>query len=237
MIRWQPWAVINAAGYVRVDDAEHDRARCRRVNAVGPSIPVAVCHRRGVRLLTFSSDLVFDGLGGQPYVESDPVSPLNIDGRTKVECERRVLALDPDALVVRTSAFFGARDAHNFVTQTLDALFAGRRVRAAADAIVSPTYVPHLVDASLDLLIDGACGLWHLANAGEVTWAGFGRQVATTAGINAGAIDPCSWRELDLVAIRPRYRALGTERGVPLPLLADALVRYFRERRALSAAA
>ena len=105
-----------------------------------------------------------------PYVESDPVGPLNVYGRTKIEAERRVLALDPAALVVRTSAFFGPSDRANFVTRVLDTLERGETVRAASDAIVSPTYVPDLVNRALDLLIDGAAGVWHLANAGALSW-------------------------------------------------------------------
>ena len=74
----------------------------------------------------------------------------------------------PDALVVRTSAFFGPWDAHNFVVRTLDAIQRGEPWRAAADVVVSPTYVPDLVDATLDLLIDSERGIWHLTNDGAV---------------------------------------------------------------------
>ena len=91
--RWRPWAIVNAAGYVRVDEAERERVACRRANAVGPAVLAAVCRKAGIQLVTFSSDLVFDGQRQRPYVESDPVGPLNIYGRSKVEAERRVLAL------------------------------------------------------------------------------------------------------------------------------------------------
>ena len=100
-------------------------ATCRRVNAIGPAILAMVCRKAGVRLLTFSSDLVFDGGHQEPYLERDPVAPLNIYGQSKAEGERRVLALNPSALVVRTSAFFGPSDEANFVTRALSAL-AGR---------------------------------------------------------------------------------------------------------------
>jgi len=126
---------------------------------VGPSVLAMVCRQRGIQLVTFSSDLVFDGATHRPYVESDPVAPLNIYGRTKAEAERRVLALAPGALVIRTSAFFGPSDRANFVTRLLETLSAGGTFRAASDAIVSPTYVPDLVDRALDLLIDGASGV------------------------------------------------------------------------------
>jgi dTDP-4-dehydrorhamnose reductase len=235
--RLKPWAVVNAAGYVRVDEAERDRAACRRTNAVGPSILAAACRMSKIRLLTFSSDLVFDGGSRAPYLESDPVFPLNIYGRTKAEAERRVLAIDPGALIVRTSAFFGPSDNHNFVTVALNTLAGGHRFRASADEVVSPTYVPDLVDASLDLLIDGAGGVWHLANSGAVTWAELAVRAAQAAGLDASRVMACPSQDLQRTAVRPVYSVLGTERGTLLPDLDDSLARYVRERDALGTAA
>jgi dTDP-4-dehydrorhamnose reductase len=235
--RVKPWAIVNAAGYVRVDTAERDRAACRRANAVGPAVLAATCRQSGIRLLTFSSDLVFDGNQRVPYVESNSVSPLNIYGRTKVEAERRVLALLPDALVVRTSACFGPWDRQNFVTRALSALASGQGFRAPADEVVSPTYVPDLVDASLDLLIDEARGLWHLANKGEVSWAEFAARAAAAAGLDGRRIVPSSATDLGRLARRPAYSVLGSERGSGLPDLDDALARYVRDRHALGSAA
>ena len=74
---YEPWAIINAAGYVRVDDAETDADLCHRENVTGPTCLASECANRELPLVTFSSDLVFDGLKGAPYVETDPTSPLN----------------------------------------------------------------------------------------------------------------------------------------------------------------
>ena len=172
------------------------------------------------------------GRAGAPYVESDAVAPLSVYGTTKAEAERRVLALLPSALVVRTSAFFGPRDEHNFVTLTLSSLAAGDPVRVAADAVVSPTYVPDLVDAVLDLLIDGETGLWHLTNAGALTWAELAEAAASAAGIPAETLVPVRTASLGLPAKRPLYSALASERGLPLPPLDDALARYAAARAA-----
>jgi dTDP-4-dehydrorhamnose reductase len=233
----RPWAIVNAAGYVRVDEAEANARACRRVNAVAAAILAVVCRKAGIRLLTFSSDQVFDGEAAQPYVETDAVAPVNVYGHTKAEAERRVLALAPSALVVRTSAFFGPWDHYNFVTMALDAVGSGHAFRAAADITVSPTYVPDLVDASLDLLIDGASGMWHLANDGAVTWAQFAERAAHHAGLNAGWIDACSLESMRLSAARPRYSVLGTTHGQVLPSLDDSLARYVHARRRLGTAA
>jgi len=229
MDRFEPWAVINAAGYVRVDDAEHQRDLCLRDNASGPALLAASCKTRGLALLTFSSDLVFNGKMRRPYVESDSPAPLNVYGATKLKAERSVLEILPQALVIRSSAFFGPWDKYNFASLALDALSQGLLFRAASDATISPTYVPDLVNASLDLLIDGECGIWHLANTGQVTWADFACLLAQQAGYNASLVQAQPGRLLGLSARRPTYSALASERGSLLPPLEDAVGRYLAE--------
>lgn len=225
----KPWAVINAAGYVRVDDAEREPDACLRINAIGPAILADACAIRGIELLTFSSDLVFDGTRAAPYVESDIVSPLNVYGRSKAEAEARVLQVHPTSLVVRTSAFFGPWDEYNFLTIALRTLASGQPFLAATDSVVSPTYVPDLVNASLDLLIDGECGLWHLANSGQSSWADLAKFAAKQRGLDVNRIEACSMQALSLLAPRPSYSVLGSERGVLLPPLENAIDRYFHE--------
>jgi dTDP-4-dehydrorhamnose reductase len=235
--RHEAWAVVNASGYVRLDDAESDRERCFRENALGPEVLAAACARRGLRLLTFSSDQVFDGARTAPWVERDTPSPLNVYGASKLAAERAVRLAHDGALVVRTSAFFGPWDRHNFVFYALEALAAGRRFRAARDVHVSPTYVPDLVHACLDLLVDGESGIWHLANDGGASWAELARRAAALAGIEAGALDACMHAELGQPAPRPAYAVLGSERGRLLPSLDDALRRFIGARAAEAAAA
>ena len=228
--RLEPWLVVNGAGYVRVDDAEADHERCHRENALGPEILARACAKRGVALVSFSSDLVFDGAKSEPYDEQDRPSPLCVYGRSKLEAEARVLDAHPAAMIVRTSAFFGPWDEHNFVTTSLRDLAAGRCVRAAHDTVVSPTYVPDLVHACLDLAIDGESGLWHLTNDGRTTWAELARAVAELAGHDADRIIEVPGHTLARRARRPLYSALTSERGALLPTLDDALRRY-REAR------
>ena len=228
---FEPWAVVNAAGYVRVDDAELEPELCRRENADGPRVLASACAARGAALVTFSSDLVFDGSARRPYVESDRSAPLSVYGRSKAEAEARVLAALPAALVVRASAFFGPWDEYNFVTLALGALAAGERFAAADDAVVSPTYVPDLVSATLDLLIDGERGIWHLSNQGALSWAELARRAARLAGLDETLIDARPTASYGLRAPRPLYRALGSERAALLPPLDGALARYMGERK------
>ncbi|MGB8130229.1 MAG: family 1 glycosylhydrolase [Candidatus Angelobacter sp.] len=224
---WRPWAIVNTAGYVRVDDAEFETERCSRENIMGPAMLAAACANRGIKLLSFSSDLVFDGQKSTPYMESDSANPLNWYGRSKAEAERAVLALSPTALMIRTSAFFGPWDEYNFVTATLRALHRGEEVTAVSDYVVSPTYVPDLVHASLNLLVDDARGIWHLANQGSVTWSELAMMAADMAGVGTGLLTHsknCDWRAR---AVRPRYSVLRSERADLMPSLMDGLSRYF----------
>jgi dTDP-4-dehydrorhamnose reductase len=227
--RARPWAVINAAGYVRVDEAENEAARCMRENAEGPAVLAAECAARGVRLVTFSSDLVFDGERATPYTESDTVAPLNVYGVSKAQAEADVLGSLASALVIRTSAFFGPWDEYNFVTRALRALGEGQPVIAADDLFVSPTYVPDLVNTSLDLLMDGEGSVWHLANAGAISWAELARLAASSAGLDQEAVEPRPAAALGYVAARPRYSVMTSERGDLMPSLEDALSRYCHE--------
>jgi dTDP-4-dehydrorhamnose reductase len=220
---------VNAAGYVRVDDAEVDSERCMRENATGPAMLALACENRRIKLASFSSDLVFDGKKSVPYVESDPVRPLNVYGRSKAEAEAAVLTLSPDALMIRTSAFFGPWDHYNFVTATLKALLNGEEVSAVCDYIVSPTYVPDLVQGSLDLLLDGAHGVWHLANQGAVTWSELALMAARMANVSTARVAHSKNTQWKSMAVRPRYSALGSEKCAFMPSLTNALERYFAQ--------
>ena len=233
--QWKPWAIVNASGYARIDDAERDAERCFRENAIGPAVLAAQCAAAGIRLLTFSSDQVFDGHGKRAWLESDAPAPLNLYGMSKAQGERDVLALLPQAMVVRTSAFFGPWDAHNFVHRALAALARREPFRAATDARFSPTYVPDLVHTCLDLLIDGASGVWHLANAGDVSWMELAARAAELAGVDASSLEPCTTAALGEVAPRPRHSGLASERAALMPPLDDALRRFITERVAFAA--
>ena len=221
----RPWAVVNAAGYVRVDDAETDVERCFRENATGPKELANACAARGLPLLTFSSDLVFDGEQQGPYTESSVPNPLNVYGRSKLVGERAVLAAHPRALVVRTSAFFSNWDEYNFVHFALQAGRHGQPFEAADDVRMAPTYVPDLVNTALDLLLDDAQGIWHLACQDSCTWAELARAAARRAGLSDGFVVPRPMADFGLPAARPRQSTLASEKGIVQPSIEDALGR------------
>lgn len=222
-----PWAIVNAAGYVKVDDAEKATESCMEANCKGPSVLAEVCQKYPVKLLTFSSDLVFDGTKNDPYVESDEVNPLNVYGHSKAMAEEYILKTNPNALIIRTSSFFSPWDSFNFVTNTLNDLKEGRRVTAAKDVYISPTYVPDLVNESLDLLLDNEHGIFHLTNHGKITWADLARKIAEMAGCDIELVDAKPLSQMRLKAKRPNYSVLQSEKGIKLATVDDALQRYF----------
>ncbi len=224
-----PWALINAAGYACMHQAESDPETCRRVNTTGPAILAKACGKRGIALLNFSSDRVFDGRKSNPYVESDPVTPACVYGRSKAEAERKVLQLHPEALVVRAGAFFGSWDAVNPLTRSLAQLQTGEPVLVSDDHVHSPTYLPDLVHTCLDLLVDGEKGIWHLASPGEITWAGLLKGAAELLGLETALIRKAKTGRSTGYSQYKMNTVLDSERGRLLPTLEDALARYCQE--------
>jgi dTDP-4-dehydrorhamnose reductase len=177
----KPWAVINTAGFVRTWEAEARADECFSANVTGPELLAKACKLHGIPLVTFSSDLVFDGKLGRSYIEPDAPAPACEYGRSKAEAEARLMKIDADALIVRTSAFFGPWDRFNFLFETVERLRRGDQVIASDKSVVSPTYVPDLVHAALDLLLDEETGIWHLTNQGAISWHDLAREIADRA--------------------------------------------------------
>jgi dTDP-4-dehydrorhamnose reductase len=225
----RPWCLVNAAGYGDVDLAETDRDRCYRENSEGPTVLARECAGRSIQLLTFSTPLVFNGSSPRPYVESDRTDALNYFGRTKVEAEHRIQSIMPFALIGRSSSFFDPWQQDNFITKALRALAGNAEFCAADDVFVSPTYLPDLVNNSLDLLIDGESGIWHLANAGRASWADFVEKVAIEARISTTTLRRCRLEDLNLAAQRPINTVLGSERAQLMPTLEEAISHFVQE--------
>ena len=228
--KFKPWAVINATGYVRVDDAETDADTCFAINAKAPPIVGKICSDYGIRFMSFSSDLVFDGAKKSPYHETDMALPLNVYGLSKSEGEKLILEANPSALIIRSSAFFGPWDKYNFVYQVLYALQYGDNMDIPGDVIVSPTYIPDLCHTAMDLFIDEEEGIWHLSNDGIVTWAEFGSIIAERIGCKNHKLVSKPLIEMGWRARRPHYSVLQSDKGIKLPALDNAIDRYFSHR-------
>jgi dTDP-4-dehydrorhamnose reductase len=184
-----------------VDGAEEHPDDAEAVNVIGTRNVAGL----GAPLVYYSTDYVFDGKKREPYVESDRPSPVSVYGRTKLDGEHEVR----EGWIVRSSWLFGWTG-NNFV-RTMLALGAERdEVAVVDDQVGCPTYVGHLAEATRELL-DRPHGVWHLAAAGECTWAEFARAIFEEAGLSC-RVRPISTEELGRPAPRPAYSVLRSER-------------------------
>ncbi len=216
-----PDIVLHTAAYTDVDGAERDERTAYAVNALGTRHIVTALHGTHAQLVSFSSDYVFDGRKGAPYVEHDEPAPLNAYGRTKLAQEHETLAW-PHGTVVRTAWLFSATG-RNFVTTIL----AAARERAAArpaeplrvvdDQVGSPTYAGHLAAAVVEALRGGlGPGIYHMAGGGACSWCELAREVVSLAGLSV-AVEPLTTEQAGRLAPRPAFSALASERAVPQP--------------------
>jgi dTDP-4-dehydrorhamnose reductase len=229
--QYKPWAIINAAGFVRVDDAEREYQACVRDNTKGPQNLAIACNKTGVQLISFSSDLVFDGKKPTAYVESDLPDPLNVYGQSKAQAENLVQKEYPSSLIIRTSSFFSPWDKYNFVHYVRKTLSNYEAVTVAKDLFISPTYVPHLANTCLDILIDGETGIWHLANKGSLSWAEFAFLIADKFDLDKAFINAINAAEINYPAKRPFNSVLCSERGQLLPSFESAMNEYVHQQR------
>jgi dTDP-4-dehydrorhamnose reductase len=224
--RWRPWAVLNAAGFSRVDRAEDAPERCWRENVGGAEVLARACAAAGIPLVAFSSHLVFGGEKAEPYLENDEPAPLGVYAGAKAAADRAILSAFPEALVIRAGSFFGPWDGRNALTSAIRTVGTGEDFAAAGDVTVSPAYLPDLADATLDLLMDGERGVWHLAGAGAATWADLAGEAVAGAGLDRGKVVTLRAEELAWRARRPVQSALRSTRSALMPPLDKALGRF-----------
>jgi dTDP-4-dehydrorhamnose reductase len=218
---FRPDIVLHTAAYTDVDGAERDERTAYAVNALGTRHIVAALHGTHAQVVSFSSDYVFDGRKGAPYVEHDEPAPLNAYGRTKLAQERETLAW-LHGTVIRTAWLFSATGG-NFVKTILTAARERAAARAAQplrvvdDQVGSPTYAGHLAAAVVEALRDGlGPGIYHMAGGGACSWCELAREVVALAGLRV-AVEPLTTEQAGRPAARPAYSALTTERAVPQP--------------------
>ena len=204
---WAPDLVLHTAAWTDVDGAEDDPQGAAAANVGGTAHAAAL----GAPLVAYSTDYVFDGRKGAPYVESDAPAPLSAYGRSKLHGEA---AAGERAWIVRSSWLFG-ETGHNFV-RTMLRLGAERdEVAVVDDQRGCPTYVGHLAAATRELVDgDAPFGIWHLAAAGDCTWAEFAEAIFDEAGL-ACRVRRITSAEFGAKAPRPSVSVLRSEKGAP----------------------
>ena len=224
--RFEPDVVLHTAAYTNVDGAEADAASAVAVNVEGTRNVVQAVRGTHTLVVYFSTDYVFDGTKGRPYVETDAPAPLNVYGRSKLAGEELVLGW-VRGMVIRTSWLF-SETGHNFVKTILAAgrekATAGEPLQVVDDQIGSPTFAGHLAVAVNEALRRGVGpGLYHMAGSGYCSWNEFAREVVELAGIPV-EVEPIASAELDQAAKRPAFSALASERPIPrLPHWAEGV--------------
>jgi dTDP-4-dehydrorhamnose reductase len=162
----RPEVVINTAAYNLVERCEQERDLSWAINATGPETLAKLCAEKGVRLVHYGTDYVFDGEKGSPYVETDTPNPLNHYGAGKLGGERAVLAASPKHVVMRTSWVFGSHPTQtkSYVHSVLRAARAGNNLKATTDQASAPTFSEDLARWTLELVRKGSGGLFHAVN-------------------------------------------------------------------------
>src|SRR3954449_1605994 len=233
-----PAAVINCSAYTDVDGCEANEARALRVNGDGAGNVARAAAVAGARVVHVSTDYVFDGGKREPWVESDPVAPLQAYGRTKLAGEVAVAEANADHAIVRAAWLFGA-GGPNFV-ETMLRLGAERdEVAVVTDQHGGPTWTGHLSPALVEVAERrGDVGLFHAAGAGDCSWYEFAVEIFHRAGMRTRVVPTTSDR-FARPAPRPAYSVLGTERvpAIGLPRWQAALEAYLAERTGTAAAA
>jgi dTDP-4-dehydrorhamnose reductase len=208
-----PDIVINAAAYTAVDKAETEPERAFALNRDGARLLAQAAARRGVPIIHISTDYVFDGLKGAPYVETDAPSPQSVYGRSKLEGEDAVREANPMHVILRTAWVFSAVG-RNFIKTILEQARTRERLSIVADQRGNPTYAPHLVDAIFTLAgrvkgttrDDPRWGIYHAAGSGTATWWELaGETLRNSAALHGPAvpIDPISAADYPTATRRP----------------------------------
>jgi dTDP-4-dehydrorhamnose reductase len=228
--REKPDVVVNCAAYTDVDGAEDNYEAAWRVNVEGARFVALGAAEVGASVVYPSTDYVFDGLKGAPYVESDSTRPLSVYGQTKAAGEAETAEANQRYYIVRSSWLFGM-SGRNFV-ETMLALGQDQGdVVVVRDQVGCPTYTAHLADALVRLIATNAYGIHHIASGGECSWFEFAEEIFRQSSLEVRMMSMTT-AELNRPAPRPPYSVLTTEReeAIHLPDWQEGLASYLSER-------
>ena len=209
-----PQVVVNAGAYTAVDKAETEPERAELVNATGAAHVAEACAERSLPLVHVSTDYVFDGTKNSPYEEDDPVAPIGVYGRSKLEGERLIATSCPHHVILRTAWVFSPYG-HNFVKTMLRLAESRTELGIVHDQHGNPTYAPHLAQAILAVAaqlaekvssVDGPWGTYHAVGTGEATWCELAREVFNCSADLGGpraTVNGISTEEYPTPAARP----------------------------------
>jgi dTDP-4-dehydrorhamnose reductase len=231
----RPDVVINCAAWTEVDGAEEAEETAFAVNGAGAGNVAAAAAEIEARILHVSTDYVFDGAKGAPYVESDQPAPLSAYARTKLAGEEAVIAANRRHFIVRSAGLYGL-GGRNFVDTMLRLSQAQNEVTVVRDQVTSPTYTWHLAYGIVRLIEGIEYGIHHMAATGQCSWYEFAREVFEQAKVECRVLSITS-EEFGAAAPRPAFSALVSQRehAIRLPTWQDGLAGYLAQRKAEAA--
>lgn len=226
----EPDAVIHCAAYTDVDGAEADEQLALRINMEAAGNVTASAGLNGAFVVAVSTDYVFAGDAGRPYVESDEPDPRGAYGRTKMLGERAVQDIGTPYAIARTAWLFGA-GGKNFVDTMLALGAEHDEVRVVCDQTGSPTWAGFLAPALVEIAERRTGGIHHLAGGGQCSWSELAEEVFRAAGLDCSVVG-VSTDEFPRPAPRPAWSVLGTERedALRLPPWQEHVAAYLKER-------
>ena len=230
-VEHKPEVVVNCAAYTDVDGAEDDLETSSRINVEGARYVALGAAEIGASIVYPSTDYVFDGTKGAPYVESDTPRALSVSGQTKAAGEAETAAANQRYFIVRTSWLFGTAG-RNFVETMLNLGRDQGDVVVVRDQVGCPTYTAHLADALVRLIGTTAFGIHHIAGGGECSWYEFAQEIFRQSALEVRMMSMTT-AELSRPAPRPAYSVLSTERAeaIYLPDWQEGLASYLAERQ------
>lgn len=228
----RPDIVINSAAWTDVDGAEEAEEAAFAVNGAGAGNVAAAAAGVGAAVVYVSTDYVFDGAKGAPYVESDQPAPLSAYGRTKLAGEEATAAADKRHFIVRSAGLFGI-GGNNFVETMLRLAGTQSEVLVVRDQVGSPTYTWHLAYGITRLIEGIEYGIHHMAAAGKCSWYEFAREIFEQAKVDCKVLSGTT-EMLGRPAPRPPFSALTSQRehAIRLPSWHDGLAGYLAQREA-----
>ena len=228
----RPDVVIHCAAWTDVDGAEGAEEAAMAVNGAGAGNVAAAAAAVGASVVYVSSDYVFDGAKGAPYVETDQPAPLSAYGRTKLAGEEATAAANKRHFIVRSSWLFGIGGG-NFVETMLRLAADHGEVLVVRDQVGSPTYTWHLAHGIVRLIEGVEFGIHHMAAAGACSWYEFAREIFDQAKVECRVLSATT-EMLGRPAPRPAYSALVSQREhvIELPSWQDGLAGYLAQRSA-----
>ncbi len=210
-----PELVINAAAHVQVDECEREVEKAFQVNAFAVRHLARICSELDCKMLQISTDYVFDGAKGTPYVEDDLPNPLNVYGASKLVGEYFVRNIHPKHFIVRTSGLYGIAgskgEGKNFVETMLRMAEEEGPLRVVDDQILTPTYTKELARALRRLIEKGSFGLYHITNQGECSWFEFAAEIFKLTNQDL-ELERVSTRAFGAVAARPAYSVMSNQK-------------------------